>query len=263
MASTYTTLGFEDQATGENSGTWGTKADVIFLQIEELLGVNTYEWASDANQTLNLSDGATGEDARAQALILTAGTITAARDLTLGPNDVEKTYIIQNDTGYTITVKQGSGASVAVPTGQRSMVYMDGGGATAAVYSVFDNVALERPRMQSYTEAVNAIGTTSSATCDMSAYSMFTLTASGSTTINLTNAPTSGEAGFATIIVTNDATPQSSYTWQYGGSAMTILSTGGVDPAPTASNGAVDVFTFFTLDGGTNFYATESILNAT
>lgn len=261
MPSTYSTLGFENQATGENSGTWGDKADTIFTQIEQLLGVNSYTWASDANQTLNLSDGATGESARAQVLILNAGTITAARDLTLGPNDVEKTYWIYNNTGYVITVKQGSGNSVAVPNGHRAMVYMDGGGASANVYSVMSQIVMDRPHSRGYTEAINQIGTTSLANCDMSQYSVFTLTASGSTTINLQNAPTSGLVGFATVIVTNDATPQSSYTWQYGGSGMSIKSPDGSNPAPTASSGAEDVFTFFTFDGGTTFYAADSMLN--
>ena len=38
MASTYTPLGVELQATGENAGTWGTKTNTNLQLIEQIAG---------------------------------------------------------------------------------------------------------------------------------------------------------------------------------------------------------------------------------
>jgi hypothetical protein len=38
MASTYTPLGVELQATGENAGTWGTKTNTNLQIIEQITG---------------------------------------------------------------------------------------------------------------------------------------------------------------------------------------------------------------------------------
>ena len=38
MASTYTNLGIELMATGENAGTWGTKTNANLQLIQQLLG---------------------------------------------------------------------------------------------------------------------------------------------------------------------------------------------------------------------------------
>ena len=38
MASTYTPLGVELMATGENAGTWGTKTNTNLTLAEQLLG---------------------------------------------------------------------------------------------------------------------------------------------------------------------------------------------------------------------------------
>ena len=61
--------------------------------------------------------------------------LTATREITLGPNTVSKTWIIENATtgGQIITIKQGSGATVNVPNGSKVMVVTDGAGAGAAV----------------------------------------------------------------------------------------------------------------------------------
>ena len=52
MASTYTHLGLELQATGENAGTWGTKTNTNLQIIEQISG--GYTTQSIAIGTLNL-----------------------------------------------------------------------------------------------------------------------------------------------------------------------------------------------------------------
>ena len=48
MASTYTGLGIELQATGENAGTWGTKTNTNLQIIEQISGGFTQQAVSDS-----------------------------------------------------------------------------------------------------------------------------------------------------------------------------------------------------------------------
>ena len=48
MASTYTPLGVELQATGENAGTWGTKTNTNLQIIEQISGGYTTQAVSDS-----------------------------------------------------------------------------------------------------------------------------------------------------------------------------------------------------------------------
>jgi hypothetical protein len=67
--------------------------------------------------------------------ITSAGSLTATREVTLGPNTVSKVWLIENATtgSQIITIKQGSGATVDIPNGSKVMVVTDGAGAGAAV----------------------------------------------------------------------------------------------------------------------------------
>ena len=51
MASTYTPLGIELQATGENAGTWGTKTNTNLQIIEQIAGGFTQQAVSDSGDT--------------------------------------------------------------------------------------------------------------------------------------------------------------------------------------------------------------------
>ena len=51
MASTYTPLGIELQATGENAGTWGTKTNTNLSIIEKISGGYTTQAVSNSGDT--------------------------------------------------------------------------------------------------------------------------------------------------------------------------------------------------------------------
>ena len=51
MASTYTPLGIELQATGENAGTWGTKTNTNLQIIEQIAGGFTQQAVTDGADT--------------------------------------------------------------------------------------------------------------------------------------------------------------------------------------------------------------------
>ena len=126
MASTYTPLGIELQATGENAGTWGTKTNTNLSIIEQISGGFTQQAVSDSGDTdLSVSDGATGATL-AHRMIEFTGTLSAGRNVTI-PIDVQTFYFLKNSTGgsQTVTFKyvSGSGDSVAVASGATKIVF--------------------------------------------------------------------------------------------------------------------------------------------
>ena len=126
MASTYTPLGIELQATGENAGTWGTKTYTNLQIVEQISGGYTTQAVSDSGDTtLSVSDGSTGATLSHRIIEFT-GSLTAGRNVTI-PLDVQNFYILKNSTSgsQTVTFKYatGSGDSVAVANGKTSLVY--------------------------------------------------------------------------------------------------------------------------------------------
>ncbi len=114
MASTYTPLGVELMATGENAGTWGTKTNTNLQIFEQISGGYASVTVNGTGATaLTISDGATGANGAARVIIL-SGTITGNITVTL-PLDVENFYAIKNSTtgAYTVEFKyvSGSGSS--------------------------------------------------------------------------------------------------------------------------------------------------------
>ena len=120
MASTYTPLGVELMATGENAGTWGTKTNANLSLVEQLTG--GYAALSIAGgagtQALTIVDGAITGTAQFRMIEFT-GTISGNRIITI-PNDVETFYFLRNSTSgaYTVQFKYatGSGSSVTFAT---------------------------------------------------------------------------------------------------------------------------------------------------
>ena len=88
MASTYTPLGIELQATGENAGTWGTKTNTNLQIIEQIAGGFTQQaLTSGGTVTLAVSDGSTGA-VLSHRMIEFTGTITGNQVVTI-PLDVQ------------------------------------------------------------------------------------------------------------------------------------------------------------------------------
>ena len=103
--------------------------------------------------------------------------------------------------------------------------------------------------IQKVVETAVALGTvTTSATINLFAGTLFTATLGGNCTFAITN-PT-GVCSF-TLILTNDATPSRTVaftggTFKYPGGAAALSRT-------TTANG-IDVWSFFSTDGGTNWF---------
>ena len=149
MASTYTPLGIEKMATGENAGTWGTKTNTNLEIIEQISGgykVQTLNaGGAGANTTaLTQSDGATGSTVATRVIIFGAEspqTISGNKIVTF-PVLTENFYLIKNSTSgsYTVQLKaaSGSGATVTWATDDKGwkLVYFDGVSTNTGVYDV-------------------------------------------------------------------------------------------------------------------------------
>jgi hypothetical protein len=126
MASTYTPLGVELQATGENAGTWGTKTNTNLQLIEQITGGFTTQAVSDSGDTtLSVSDGSTGATL-AHRVIEFTGSLTGSRNVTI-PLDVQTFYVLKNSTSGSQNVVfkyvSGSGDSITLAPGAVKMVY--------------------------------------------------------------------------------------------------------------------------------------------
>jgi len=135
MASTFTDLGLELMATGENAGTWGTKTNANLSLIEQLTGgVLSISIAGGAGTTaLDIDDGALTGTAQQRVIELT-GSITGNRIVTF-PVLTENFYIIKNGTTNgsgtpTVQLKAatGSGATVTFSATDKGykLIYLDG-----------------------------------------------------------------------------------------------------------------------------------------
>jgi hypothetical protein len=116
MASTYTPLGVELMATGENAGTWGTKTNTNLNIVEQIAGGYTTQAVTDSGTptALTVSDGSTGATLSHRVIELT-GSISGARVVTI-PLDVQTFYVIKNSTSgaYTVQFKYASGSGDTV-----------------------------------------------------------------------------------------------------------------------------------------------------
>jgi hypothetical protein len=102
MASTFSTdLKIELMATGENSGTWGTKTNTnLDLVQQAIVGFENIAITS-TNTTLLMTD-ATISTAR-NAVLRFTGTITANCTVFVA-SGIEKTYTLQNATSGAFTL---------------------------------------------------------------------------------------------------------------------------------------------------------------
>ena len=103
--------------------------------------------------------------------------------------------------------------------------------------------------------ATNATISSTTAALDVRDGSVFQLTlASNITTFNWSNHAASGHVSSFIMKVVQDGTGSRTIAWPDGTNSVTVRWPG--DTAPTLSSGAadVDIFAFFTHDGGTNYY---------
>jgi hypothetical protein len=314
--------------TGEQAGTWGTTTNNNFGSatpgtyqgFEQAIGGKaTIDLSAGGTIALTLTNSNAAQNARALFFDL-SGSPSGA--VTLQVPAIQKSYIVKNGSGQTVTVEISGGTGVAVPNGSTTVVYADGtdvvtalnyapaltlgaalpiaSGGTGSTSTTFVNLATNvtgtlpvanggtgitsfgtgvatflgtpssanlaaaltdetgtglavfgtTPTLTGLREAYSAVTSSSgTATLDFSAATVFQLTLSEDvSTFTWNNAPTSGTAFGFTLKVIQDSTARTiafpaSVDWP-----------GGIAPTLSSGSGDVDVFTFFTIDGGTTYY---------
>ena len=129
MASTFTTLGIEKMATGENAGTWGDKTNTnLDIVNTAISGYVEQAVTSGGTTALSITDGAATSTAQ-NAVIKLTGTISGNSIVTV-PDSVEKVYIVTNCTSgaYTVQFKTASGSGITFGVSEKTtrLVYSDG-----------------------------------------------------------------------------------------------------------------------------------------
>jgi hypothetical protein len=129
MASTFTDLGIEIMATGENAGTWGDKTNTNLTIVNTAVaGYVEQAVTNGGTLPLTITDGAATATAQ-NAVIKLTGTITGNSIVTV-PDSIEKTFIVNNGTSgaYTVQFKTVSGTGVTFSTTDKGtkFVYTDG-----------------------------------------------------------------------------------------------------------------------------------------
>jgi hypothetical protein len=196
MASTYTPLGVEKMATGENAGTWGTKTNTNLQIIEQISGgykVQTLNTdGAGANTTaLVASDGSTGATMASRVIIMgavSAQAITGNKILTM-PVLTENFYLIKNSTSgaYTVQLKAASGSGATVTWGTTDkdwkLIYFDGVATNTGVYDLGLTTAVNTQTLTNKTLTSPKIGTS---ILDTNGLQLALLTATGSAVNEIT-----------------------------------------------------------------------------
>ena len=321
MATYVNNLRLKEITTGDEDGTWGTSTNTNLELITDGFSYGTKDMAADANETFTMPDATTDATRGFYLKITSAVSLTATREVTLGPNTISKVWLIENATtgSQIITIKQGSGATVDVASGSKVMIVTDGAGAGAAVLNANPtgatvnlttdvtgtlpvanggtgvttstgtgatvlNVspALTTPAITTglddsagnlvipfdtnqyfsgtFSDKVTVAGNTGTAlTINANLANVVTATLNGNATLTLAtpNAVANRSTSF-TLILTNDGTPSRTValaggTFYYPG--------GSISRTTTAS--AIDIWFFFSPDGGTSWYVTLPMKNLT
>ena len=191
MASTFSNLGLNLQATGENSGTWGSITNVNLQEIDAAIaGVYTLSITGSTTLpfTTNSSSTTYTDEAGRNKVIILNGALSATTVTITVPN-IDKDYIIVNNSGGTATISSGGSTTVSIATGSKTYLFVDA--ATTSVATAFTD-AVNSPGGSSTQVQFNnsgAFGGISSSTAG------FILTSNGTTTTPSFQANTGISAG--------------------------------------------------------------------
>jgi len=127
MASTFSSsLNLELQATGENSGSWGTKTNNNLEKLESAIKGYVSIAVASTSDALVTANGST-TDEQSNAIIKLTGTLSG--DTTMQCEAVETWYIVDDATthgGNTLGFKPAGGTAVNLVQGAKHILYSDG-----------------------------------------------------------------------------------------------------------------------------------------
>jgi hypothetical protein len=260
MATYLNNLRLKEITTGDEDGTWGTSTNTNLELITDGFSYGTKAMAADANETFTMPDATTDATRGFYLKITSAVSLTATREVTLGPDTVSKVWLIENATtgSQIITIKQGSGATVNVASGSKVMLVTDGLGAGAAVINANPTAASSG----TVTSVAVSGGTTGLTT------SGGPITGSGTVTFAGTLAATNGGtgitsfgAGVATWLGTPSSANLATAVSDETGSGALVFATSPTFVTPVLGTPASGALTNCTADG-TNNVGTSNVATA-
>lgn len=143
MASTFSNLGLNLQATGENSGTWGALTNVNLQEIDNAIG-GVANITLTGNTTLafttNSSSTTFTDEAGRNKIIVLSGSLSATTVTVTVPN-IEKDYVFINNSGGTATISAGGSTTVSIGTGTKSYLFVNGSSSVSTCLDIPVNTA--------------------------------------------------------------------------------------------------------------------------
>ena len=150
MASVYTNdLRLEEIGSGEQSGSWGDTTNTNLELIAEAFSFGTEAITTNADtHTTTIADGAT--DPGRSLFLKYTGTLDSACTITLAPNTISKLWFIENGTSgsQNIIIKQGSGATITIPSGDTKAIYSDGAASSGKMVDAFASLSVVDLKVQ-------------------------------------------------------------------------------------------------------------------
>ena len=261
MASTFSNLGLNLQATGENSGTWGAITNVNLQDIDNAIsgvfnltvtGSTTLAFTTNSSSTTF-----TDESGRNKTIIL-SGSLSATTITITVPN-IEKDYIIINNSGATAVISSGGSTTVSIGTGSKNIVVINPS-ATSVLTAVPAGAPGGTTNAVQYNSAGSFAGSTNF-TFDGTTATALNIVATNST---VTNAVFSSTANFLTR---SEVRFQDAAGGEYVGlRSSTTVSASYTLNLPTATGTANQVIqtdgsgnlSFATVSGGAQWQAVQS-----
>ena len=205
MASTFSNLGLNLQATGENSGTWGAITNVNLQDIDCAIGgviTVTVTGNTTLAFTTNSSSTTYTDEAGRNKTIILSGSLSATTITITVPN-IEKDYVIINNSGATATISAGGSTTVSIATGSKNYVVVNPT-TTSVISAVPDTTPGGTTNAVQYNNGGVFAGSTNftfnGTTVAMQTATALNLTATSLTAVNatVTNAVFSSTANFLT-----------------------------------------------------------------
>jgi hypothetical protein len=301
MATSYTSLlGLALPATGELSGTWGdTVNNYISTYLDSAIaGALTLTADTTLTKSTGSSLGATSSQyaiiiaspasaaititapaaSKTYVVINTSATysvtfkasgqsgvsLAVSERAVLAFNGTDFVKITPPFDGTNLTLTGTATATRFIPSGStvptNGMYLSATNNVNIATNSTnrIDFTAAGYTRPVAYADTVSAIGNTGTAqTITCTNGNVFTATLTGNCTFTLSSAVATGSSSF-TLILTNDATAGRTVAWS-GGSFK--FPNGSASLSRTTTANAIDIWVFFTPDGGTTWYGNISMKN--
>jgi hypothetical protein len=262
----YSKLYMVDHAGATNAVTFkaaGQTGVTIAVGEKAFVYFNGTDYVKVASST---ADGVTTIDFGSTGLTpntATSGAVTVAGTLAVANGGTNLTAGTSGGVlAYTATGVLASSAALAA----NKVVIGGGAGAVPSTTTVLGTAAAVTSgtyiQAVGYADTVVALGNTGTAiNLDVTGGNVFTATLTGNATITVRYPVATGASSF-TLILTNDATAGRSVAW--AGSGATFKFPGGAASlSRTTTANAIDVWFFFTPDGGTTYYGSIPLKNLT